>query len=309
MPRLRSGLRSGFTLIELLVVIAIIAVLIALLLPAVQQAREAARRSQCRNNFKQAGLALHNYHDSHGTFPAGDFMKRNSCGTAIVGADMTKFGWACMILPYLDQVAVYNTFNFSKDLYSTPNTSLNAVGARIGVYVCPSDPQSEDRVAMTAAINNGGPGNNDDVGRTNMAGVADSRDWTASCTDARWPRMDGNGVLYALSRVRIGDVIDGTSNTLLVGEVTGGMPGSYNAFTWTLMDLMDTHRGINDPATTVRLSRLAFNLRNSCFSSFHVGGCSFLMADGSVHFLSENISRQVLNNLATRAGQEPVSEF
>lgn len=97
--------RRGFTLIELLVVIAIIAVLIALLLPAVQQAREAARRSQCKNNLKQIGLALHNYNDTHGALPSGSIVLRNTAGTVYYGHGWT---WHATILPYLDQGPLYN---------------------------------------------------------------------------------------------------------------------------------------------------------------------------------------------------------
>src|SRR5262245_60347417 len=106
----RFGRRRGFTLIELLVVIAIIAVLIALLLPAVQQAREAARRTQCRNNLKQIGLALHNYHDVFSIFPPGNLQIGECCN-----AD-NEITWAISILPYIEQTNLQNQYNFSRPI-------------------------------------------------------------------------------------------------------------------------------------------------------------------------------------------------
>src|SRR5690606_29045010 len=124
--------RQGFTLIELLVVIAIIAVLIALLLPAVQQAREAARRSQCKNNLKQLGLAMHNYLDVHGVFPFGQiyFTTRPS------GATDSRVSWFWMILPFVEQSAVYSKLDFTVPTYSSPNSSVNTTPMP-GFY-CPS---------------------------------------------------------------------------------------------------------------------------------------------------------------------------
>ena len=118
--------KRGFTLIELLVVIAIIAILIALLLPAVQQAREAARRSQCKNNLKQMGLALQNYHDTHRVFPISHGDTGNS------------FGWRASVLPNIDQAPLYNKINFSENIINTDN--LEVARTPLPVYRCPSDP-------------------------------------------------------------------------------------------------------------------------------------------------------------------------
>src|SRR5262245_16035146 len=127
--------RKGFTLIELLVVIAIIAVLIALLLPAVQQAREAARRSQCKNNLKQIGLGLHNYHDTFGVFAPG-FISSTSNSTTGIGT-----GWAssAFILPYIDQAPLYNQLNTLTPINPSDATQLGLIRTVIGVYQCPSD--------------------------------------------------------------------------------------------------------------------------------------------------------------------------
>ena len=129
-------MRHSFTLIELLVVIAIIAILIALLLPAVQQAREAARRTQCRNNMHQLGLALHNYHDTHGCFPMGDMGRTGApcCGRGLPGV------WGSAILPFIDETAVYNSINFGMWAYTGLNAQ-NATAARqkLNQYLCPSN--------------------------------------------------------------------------------------------------------------------------------------------------------------------------
>src|SRR5690349_12758105 len=143
MARVRR--KSGFTLIELLVVIAIIAVLIALLLPAVQQAREAARRSQCKNNLKQLGLALHNYHELANMFPPGEINNgETSCQTWMVGNGLT---WRVMLLPQLDYGPMYNNINFSDwahggcpgKVFTTPNSWLQVQGSALTVLLCPSD--------------------------------------------------------------------------------------------------------------------------------------------------------------------------
>ncbi|MFG0295400.1 MAG: DUF1559 domain-containing protein, partial [Maioricimonas sp. JB045] len=115
MKNCHTSRRRGFTLIELLVVIAIIAILVALLLPAVQQAREAARRSQCKNNLKQIGLALHNYHDTHGSFPPGYIARYVSATDPASAETGPGFAWGTMILPFLDQSPTYNQLNFSLD--------------------------------------------------------------------------------------------------------------------------------------------------------------------------------------------------
>ena len=129
---LRTHPRRGFTLIELLVVIAIIAVLIGLLLPAVQAAREAARRAGCLNNLKQIGIALHNYHDSRGVLPPGYIY--------VYGYPTGGFGWATMILPNIEQAALFNTVNFSLPAWSSPNST--ACVQKIASYFCPTDSSS-----------------------------------------------------------------------------------------------------------------------------------------------------------------------
>jgi prepilin-type N-terminal cleavage/methylation domain-containing protein/prepilin-type processing-associated H-X9-DG protein len=213
--RCRKG-ASAFTLIELLVVIAIIAVLVALLLPAVQQAREAARRSQCKNNLKQFGLALHNYHESASTLPMAEFSPDSPgwCG----------FSAHVMLLPYLDQGPLYNQINFSINCCSynsgplpgTNDGSQNLsngqkynvlTNVRLPVFLCPSD-----------------PGNNNYTPACNYAGsMGPGFDW------GTWPgdnRANNVGVFAVLKNVNIASIIDGTSNTIGVGEILTASNGS-----------------------------------------------------------------------------------
>src|SRR5262249_17336014 len=139
------GPRSAFTLIELLVVIAIIGILIALLLPAVQAAREAARRSQCTNNLKQFGIALHNYHDTVGTFPTSFWRTQNGPGGASTTPDWPGFhraSWITNILPYIEQTPVYNAVNFSVPMSYNEFDAIQstALMSAINIFMCPSDP-------------------------------------------------------------------------------------------------------------------------------------------------------------------------
>lgn len=292
----------GFTLIELLVVIAIIAILIAILLPAVQQAREAARRSSCKNNFKQVALALHNYHDTHRAFPIGAAISGGCSGFS--GSHM--FSWGVHILPYIDQANIYNNLNFSGTTPFVPaNFTTSGCLSPIQPYLCPSNPQPDVVVnkagAFAGALPNG-------MARTDIGGVADSISWKCNSGSGVRPTSVGNGVLYAISSVKMRDIIDGTSSTLLVGEITGSLSQTgLNGNSYTGYDVFDTSSGVNSIDTVPGGGTFAF--RPQGFSSYHVGGCHFTLCDGSVRFLSENIDQGTLSALTTRAGKEVVGEF
>jgi prepilin-type N-terminal cleavage/methylation domain-containing protein len=306
--------KSGFTLVELLVVIAIIGILIALLLPAVQAAREAARRIQCANHFKQVGVALHNYNTAHGSFPPGSlFWRTDSCGPPGGSGSYDGFGWAVFILPMLEHQAAYDAFDFSIPSSIQP-PNYEAGMARIESYICPSDPQGGELVLWTGRSH---PGYHpdEDLRQTNIVGVADTVNWT--CNEV-WPEQfeTNDGMMGERQGCRIRDVTDGTSNTLLIGEVTGGGPGSHQAHSWVQFALCDTRDGVNGPFSVPGGGDWAGEgvgwgirgFRETGFSSFHPGGCHFAMTDGSATFLSENIAMQTLRALTTRKEGDIVSD-
>lgn len=320
---IRRRLHAGFTLIELLVVIAIIAILIALLLPAVQQAREAARRTQCKNNLKQIGLALHNYHDAFKVFPFG----RGSDWQWNAGGHMCL----AMLLPYIDQGTLYNQFNFTWGGWrkgmnnptgndTTPESNWAVTTKQVHVYYCPSNPL-DGWISWTGGCQEVAPSCNDDSAATHYMPIAHSGSDGVAARSGRSPSsVDGppvtekkDGMFYLNSKTRIRDIIDGTSSTLAFGEHVGNIANSGRAqHGWGAYGGgIGVQNGINaNWRSTPPLSGWAYN--DTAFTgpgSFHVGGCHFLMADGAVRFLSENIHQGTLAGLASIAGGEVVGEF
>ena len=301
----------GFTLIELLVVIAIIAILIALLLPAVQQAREAARRSQCRNNLKQIGLALHNYVDTFGILPQVRVWSPALCRPSCPGwGTRGGMSWRSLILPYIDQASIYNTIDFGEGVYVSgccPSTQSWNEASRtvIDVYLCPSD--------NTEVLWSG------DTGTNYPAVVSTTRDHTPTSVNLR-------GGMSAQYPARMRDFTDGTSNTLIVSEVYRGKPlaryagGACNPYRrcgrWisTALCEADASRPINDTNNTVcggiddvdwdDVAGGWARDGSRVMASLHEGGAHGLFADGSVNFLSENTDLQLLKNAVTRSGSE-----
>jgi len=294
MKRSNGTPKRGFTLIELLVVIAIIAILIALLLPAVQQAREAARRSTCKNSLKQIGLAIHNYADTHRVFPLG--YVNNAPSTA--ASDDFGWGWAAFILPFVDQAPLYNIINPNGGL-TLPVSNSNLQTA-IPVYRCPS--------SIVPVVNNQRTdSNNAGYGSLSYPAVSGHTAPTSST-------YTNKGAFYQGSSVRFRDFTDGTSNTLLVGErafqftgtvaqqpyaaiwpggryVTIGTSGIYTPTS----DLKEDATG--DVSYATRINNKSGSGHRG-FSSQHVGGCHFLLGDGTVRFISENIDSSDYNGTA-----------
>ena len=256
---IRNQKSRAFTLVELLVVITIIGILIALLLPAVQAAREAARRMQCANNFKQVGLALHNYHSALETFPPGQiFWGYGGCNTPPLGkgGQYIGWGWASFILPYMELQSVYNLFDFSDPRGVYTSDALRADGqpsnfqvaaTRIAAYLCPSDPQGGELCAFGSGQN--GVDLMEDFRQMNMAGIGDPADHTCDgdWITEKYPKIAG--VMGNLNGCRIEDIRDGTSNTFMIGETAGGGRGSFLGATWAYSDVMNTRNGINGPFT------------------------------------------------------------
>lgn len=298
--------RRGFTLIELLVVIAIIAILIALLLPAVQQAREAARRSQCKNNLKQIGLALHNYHDTHRVFPSGWIAVDAGAHSAHEG--VSGVGWGGMILPYLDQAPLYNLFNANAAINAASNDAWRETP--LAVFRCPSDPQPE-------FWNIGEEGNATNIlaklPSANYVGVFGTEELDGCENTAGTApvlangQCKGDGMLYHNSKVAIRDITDGTSNTIFVGErKTDATQGWHSTWPGMVPEGEEAFQRVLGSADhTPNHPSAHFD----DFSSFHEGGAHFVMADGSVRFVGENISNQIYNHIATITGGEVVGEY
>jgi len=333
--------KRGFTLIELLVVIAIIAILIALLLPAVQQAREAARRTQCKNNLKQIGLALHNYESTFTVFPPGDVSVNYGAG------EIPQASTHAYILPYLDGGNNYNTFNFNFQVNGN-NNNANARVQNIPSYHCPSEI---------------GPITNNVAGLILAASTNYVQCLGSIATQMPTSPTPYHGVFFRNSSTRIGHITDGTSNTAMFGEIKKGPNNPVNpggsflvvpagdprdflvatnygsAFTsaeqlaaptacenragnaWAYRGLQ-YYRGLlvatyytHTLTPNARLRDCITTLPTSTFNghlatrSYHVGGSHVVMADGSVRFASENVDGNIWRAVGSTRNGEVVGEF
>ena len=294
--------RRAFTLIELLVVIAIIAVLIGLLLPAVQKVREAASRMKCANNLKQIGLGFHNHHSTYGYFPPGYTSQSVTRNGPNLGPG---WGWAAHLLPYVEQDNLFRTINFQQDIRNTAMASVRTTP--IPFFLCPSDTP----VGPSFTVRNEGGTALCDVAFANYVGVAGTFEVSA------FPDTS-TGVLYRNSKVRVGDMTDGTSLTLFCGEraskqspqttwvgavTTAGVPPINPVYETELGQvLILTNTG------TAEDNRLPNNPLEHVedTNSKHSGGVNFLFGDGSVRFLRQTLDARTWVAIGTRAGGEVV---
>jgi prepilin-type N-terminal cleavage/methylation domain-containing protein len=322
-PDTFGGIRRAFTLIELLVVIAIIAILIGLLLPAVQKVREAASRLQCSNNLKQLALALHTYHDAHNSLPPGI---DSTCSFFIY------------LLPYLEQAPLFSQYQFNTvNFWGTPANENLMNGVVLKVLRCPSNPmidtngttqngdgnlQKSSYVGISGAINGLIPGFTDTTVENGGAG--------SGCCGGNI--VSGSGVLFPNSAVNLGQITDGTSNTMCLSEWATnlnkttapvdwrsphGFPmgagfGSFNSnqppnwdagadirtfnVTTIRYSINQTEAWTNDCQTGVCLNHGA----NGPLRSEHTGGVLIALCDGSVRPLANSTTLEVLAQLATR---------
>ncbi len=287
----REGERRASTVLELILVIAIIGIMLAISAAAVAHVRAAAVKAKCADNLRQIGLALQSYHTTHGTFPPG-------CSYDGGRDPYPYMAWSTRILPYLEQPALWEQSVSAYGIQPAFNQSPHPIAVVLPVYACPSDPRT------------GAPGSVSGfaVGLTSYLGIEGKS------------QFRHNGILYLDSHVRLSDITDGTTSTLLVGERP---PSADNVFGWWYAGMGQTGNGSGDMVLGVRERNYWYNvcpagpyhfedgrIDNLCdtfhFWSPHPGGASFLFADGSVRFLTYSVD-PLMPALASRNGKESVS--
>lgn len=311
MDRNRSGPRHGFTLVELLVVIAVIGILVGLMLPAVQSVRETARRLSCSNNLKQLGLSLQLYHDSHLKFP--------------YGWDTRGMTWSGHILPQLEQNPLYDSLQFHET--GAGNWAYNggpnetAAGTVIGSLRCPS-------MNLPMHLSNHGIPERVPVSyRGNAGSLASSDDASTIVPGTRsLEHLQQNGIFYGCSRVRLGDVRDGTSQTFMIGEsftdpffYKDGQAMDYWAIGSPSIDpcRCDGGTGGTEFSEVVGTTFAPLNARRTApqltgrqlelaFGGYHPQGAYLVFCDGAVHFLNDSIDDAIYRSLSSRNGNESI---
>jgi prepilin-type N-terminal cleavage/methylation domain-containing protein len=300
--------RSAFTLVELLVVIAIIGILIALLLPAVQAAREAARRSQCSNNLKQIGVALHNYVDVNKSLPFGSIYLYAS----------TPNIWTVAILPFLEEQPLYDQVNFGKSVFDPANTFV--ANYAVSTFICPSDPQGTNPVLPNRGDpTSPNPFTGAGIWYTGSLGptIPDACVFCANpnpspgnyCCQgnnfgSQGPMGNAVGMFCRCPRaIKFREVTDGLTQTIMAGET---LPGHYiwNCILCLNFPVASTEIPLNSMIQDNGQHTLWWE--DSGYKSLHPGGANLIMGDASVHFVPDTIDYQLYNNLGTRAGAETV---
>lgn len=305
--------RPAFTLVELLVVIAIIGVMVGLLLPAVQAAREAARRMSCSNNLKQIGLALHNYHDTYNGFPPG-YINNPPALSGPVAGDYSQWAWGAFLLPFMEQAALseqlsVGDINLSAAL--TPGGPFDrtaALATPVSAFICPTD--SGPMVHETADALRDSNDAWQNVAKANYVGVNTTRRWHSggrlTGPDVGKPSQWGtppnnnnkpNGCFFRDRSINMRDILDGTSNTMMIGERTyqyttpTGNPVVCRAGVWAGNDIsneqLTIHRSLGTLVNVINSTDFATCVRG--FAGPHPGGIMFVFGDGSVHFISESV--------------------
>ena len=259
----RSEIRQGLTLVELLVVMAVVGTLVGLLLPAVNAAREAGRRSSCQNNLRQLGIAFQQYHGSHGTFPVGCIEWR-----PFGDRSQRQLAWGAFLLPFLEEVAVYERLDLSTPFDSPQNAEAAAV--ILPVFLCPSVSRAVEQI--------------DGRGPCHYGGIFGER--------IMGPNRPPKGTMLIDSPISIAEIRDGTSRTLLVSEDSEFADGQWI-----------NGRNLFDQAFAINAAPAFEN----DIRSDHPGGANGLFADGSVHFLAESLELPVLAALCTRAANDGLS--
>jgi prepilin-type N-terminal cleavage/methylation domain-containing protein/prepilin-type processing-associated H-X9-DG protein len=330
MRSIRGPRRPAFTLVELLVVIAIIAILIGLLLPAVQKVRDAAARTQCENNLKQLALGSHNYESTYHRLECGintqidPFYGQFYVNFFGPPPDLNQsYSWLEAIMPFIEQDNIFkqlifnqqNQFGIYTDSQYSNCVGPNSPGAQIvKVFLCPSDVVPSPAVTQYVG----------DTGTVYYLALS-SYQGNAGTVSMYWTNATLDGVLYINSRVRFGDISDGTSNTILFGEryhydptfdfLAGQSLQTYGGWAWANIYAMEDHCAssqapINYTIPVGTTSDPTFyyqNTRLGAFGSGHTGGANFALCDGSVRFLPTNTPQQTtLQYLCTRAGEEVV---
>ena len=324
----------GFTLIELLVVIAIIGMLVALLMPAVQQARESARRTQCRNNLKQLGLAMHMFHDTNKAFPPARIIEnlpRSVGDRPGFSQSLDEPSWPIRILPYLEQGNLYSLWQLD-EVYG--KHSIEALQSVVATFLCPNRHSQSDAVTKgkwtTILTACGCPGGRQFVpGGVVIDYVANHGDLSpgaaGSASDFYWGG-NGTGVLISsrperkgrditplwIDRVSMSDITDGTSNTFLLGEphIARGQKNiaPYNGPAYMGRHLTH-HSRLAGPGIPLAHSEDDQRADEFAFGSAHPGVVMFALADGSVRAVNTHISTRTLGYLANRSDNQTVGEF
>ena len=309
-PRFQSDDKSAFTLVELLVVIAIIGTLVALLLPAVQAAREAARRSSCKNNLKQIGLGMHNYESAFKKLPTGYQYSQGSDDANELG-----YSWSALLLPFMELGNIHDQIDFNRPIYDVVNAVVRE--QHIPVFLCPTDdispdgyvPMGDERYAMGCYVANFGTPDLDEFQEQVQGNSAEPLPF-----DSPW------GPFFRNSKTKLSQISDGLTNTLMIGERQNGpfrlagVHGNHFEYetTWVgavrdIDDASDDHGHMvlfqtgntpNDPQSDDR-----------DVSAPHEGIAQFLMCDGSVHTISEDIDFDVYQALGTMNREETTANL